>query len=61
MPQGAQKGYAEFHAADGDTLGQMVSVSQLRGPKGQDVASLGQLTGVRRLTVAFPPGENYIR
>lgn len=60
MPQGAQKGYAEFYAADGDTLGQMVSVSQLRGPKGEEVENFGQFTGVRRLTVACPPGENYI-
>lgn len=60
MPQGAPKGYAEFYAAEGDTLGQMVSVSQLKGPKGKEVENFGQFTGVRRLTVACPPGENYI-
>ena len=57
MPKGAPKGFVEFYATNGNTLGKRVSVSKLRR---NEVDNYGQFTGVRRLRVACPPGQNYL-
>ena len=58
MPEGAPKGYIEFYAANEDTLGKSVSVSDTWMDQRGHTTTHGYINGAGRLLLACPPGKS---